>query len=84
MPKRRENLDGIPGRRGRHRGGGFAGLSVFETTTVRWVPRPGRLVGLVARDLPCAKAGCLVREPDALVAPVRFDEGDVETELRLG
>ena len=36
--------------------------------------------GFGVRDLPCAKAGCLVREPDALIAHVRFDEQDVETE----
>jgi len=35
---------------------------------------------MAARDLPCAKAWCLVREPDALIAHVRFDERGVETE----
>jgi len=44
-----------------------------------------RAVGrMAARDFPCAKAWCLVREPDALIAHVRFDERGVETESWLG
>jgi hypothetical protein len=35
-------------------------------------------------DLPWTKVCCLVREPDAVAPPVRFDEGGVETGLRQG
>src|ERR1700688_2896216 len=42
--------------------------------TLRLVRLPG-----LTRNLPWAKARVLVREPDALVAHVRFDEGSVET-----
>ncbi len=38
----------------------------------------------LGRDAPGVKAWCLVREPDALIAPVRFDERGVETESGLG
>ena len=45
---------------------------------------PGYTVLCVGRvncdDLSCAKACCLVREPDAGNLHVRFDEEDVETE----
>ena len=37
-----------------------------------------------AYDLSCVKVMCLVRKPDAGNPPVRFDERDVETELRFG
>jgi hypothetical protein len=35
------------------------------------------------REAPCAKGVRFVREPDAVVPPVRFDEQDVETERRV-
>jgi len=38
------------------------------------------MVGCNADDLSCAKACCLVREPDAVALHVRLDEEDVETE----
>jgi hypothetical protein len=37
----------------------------------------------LGRDVPWTKARGLVREPDAGNLHVRFDEGGVETELRL-
>jgi len=35
-------------------------------------------------DLPWMKVWCLVREPDAVAPPVRFDERGVETGLWQG
>src|SRR5207249_1452235 len=40
-------------------------------------------VTTLTRRLPWANTGGLVREPDAVAPQVRFDERDVETELRI-
>ncbi len=60
--------------------GGIDGSGRWSRPQSAGVPRPAWSVGFGVRDLPCAKARCLVREPDALIAHVRFDEQDVETE----
>ena len=75
---------GAPGRRSGKAvppfDGGIGGFKRWIGPQSAGVPRPEWSVAFDVGDLPCAKAGCLVREPDALVAHVRFDEGDVETE----
>jgi len=45
---------------------------------------PVLVVSRTPDDLPWAMAWCLVREPDVVVPPVRFDERDVETGTWLG
>ncbi len=55
-------------------------MRTIESIGVRWGITARAVGRMAARDLPCAKAWCLVREPDALIAHVRFDERGVETE----
>jgi hypothetical protein len=55
-------------------------LRAIEPIGVRWGTTARAVGRMAARDLPCATAWCLVREPDALIAHVRFDERGVETE----
>ena len=83
MPKRRENLGVGLGSHCRP-GGGIGGWRAIASIGVRWGSTARAAGRMAARDLPCAKAWCLVREPDALVAHVRFDERGVETESWLG
>jgi len=83
MPKRREDLSVGSGSRCRRKRRHWR-LRAITSTTVRRGATVRVVERRAARDLPCAKAGCLVREPDAGNPPVRFDEGDVETELGSG
>jgi hypothetical protein len=80
MWKRRENADVVVRETRRPATGGLGGCGKGHDcwSQVRALGCCTIVIG--ARDLPWAKAYCLVREPDAGDPHVRFDERRLETE----